>query len=183
MKGQLWISAVLYIALGVVIITLILAAGLPLINKMRDRNTILQTKEMLLQVDENIRAVISEGPGSKRYLSPIEIGKGELYIDKEGTSNVTWIVRTNNKMMEPNILFREGYIEFFLQESLVENEYVVNLNLDYYKIANLELSDKTPYGNPFTGTYSLTIERTDQYSPVNIDGKIVQVPIIELTVA
>ena len=177
MKGQLWISAILYMALGVVLITLILAAGLPLINKMRDRNTILQTKEMLIQVDDNIRAVISEGPGSKRFLSPLEIGKGELFFDKEDTNNITWIIRTNNKMMEPNIMFEEGFIEFFLEESLIEDEYLIHLNLAYGEIADIKISDDTPYGNPFTGTYSLTIERTGEYNPIT------KLPIIGLTIS
>lgn len=177
MKGQLWISAVLYIALGVVLITLILAAGLPLINKMRDRNTILQTKEMLFQVDENIRSVISEGPGSKRFLSPIEIGKGELYFDKEDTNNITWTINTNNKLVEPGFLFEEGYIQYFLEPSLVEGEYYIHLNLDYSDIADIKLSDTNPYGNPFTGTYGLTIERTGDYNPIT------ELPIIELTVS
>ncbi len=175
MKGQLWISAVLYMALGVVLISLILAAGLPLINKMRDRNTILQTKEMLIQMDENIRAVISEGPGSKRFLSPLEVGKGELYFDKDNTNNITWTIRTNNKIMEPNIMFKEGFIEFFLEESLIEDEYLIYLNLAYDEIADIQLDPDNPYGNPFTGTYSLTIERTGDYT-----GNL---PIIKLTLS
>jgi len=56
-KGQIWISAVLYIALGVVAISIVLSAGVPLINKIKDKNTIVQTKDILFAVDNIIRKV------------------------------------------------------------------------------------------------------------------------------
>ena len=67
-KGQTWISAVLYIALGTVVLTIIIAAGLPVLNKLRDRNAVLQTKEVLFELNNVIRTVVSEGPGSQRSL-------------------------------------------------------------------------------------------------------------------
>jgi len=157
MKGQLWISAVLYIALGVVIITLILAAGLPLIDKMRDRNTIVQTKTLMLQIDDNIRTVAHEGPGSKRFLSPVDIGEGELVVNDEA-EQISWSIITNNKMMEPGIEFQEGFLNYTLEETPVEKEYKITLKLDYLDIADIKLDPNNPYGNPFVGTYSLTIE-------------------------
>ena len=80
MKGQIWISAVLYSALGIIIITIILSAGLPLINKIRDRNLVTQTKDIMRTLDDNIKKVANEGPGSKRFLSPLIIDGGELVI-------------------------------------------------------------------------------------------------------
>ena len=43
-NGQTWISAVLYIALGTILLTIILAAGLPVINNLRDKNVVIQTQ-------------------------------------------------------------------------------------------------------------------------------------------
>ena len=57
-KGDVWVSAVLYIALGMVLITLILSAGLPLIEKMRDKNTIVQTKNLLFNINANIETIV-----------------------------------------------------------------------------------------------------------------------------
>ena len=83
MKGQVWISAVLYIAIGIVAISLILSAGLPLIYKMRDRNTVMQTKDLLHTFDSSIRQVASEGLGSQRVLDPVIIKGGKLSVEKD----------------------------------------------------------------------------------------------------
>ena len=79
--GEVWVSAVLYLALGLILITIVLAAGIPLINKIRDRNTVAQTKDILFVLDKNIRTVASEGTGSKRYVSPVNIDAVELVFD------------------------------------------------------------------------------------------------------
>ena len=84
-KGEIWISAVLYTAIGIVAMTLILAAGIPLINKIKDRNTFAQTKELMYVFDESIRTVISEGLGSQRELSPFNIQRGDLYINENSS--------------------------------------------------------------------------------------------------
>ena len=99
-KGDVWISVVLYTAIGVVALTLILSAGLPLIQKMRDKNTVAQTKNLMTIVDENVRAVVGEGPGSRRYLSPFEIKAGDLYIDQD-SDRIYWSLKTTAKMVEP----------------------------------------------------------------------------------
>ena len=49
-KGDIWISAALYFGLGIVVLSLILAAGLPVINKLRDKNIIIQTKEIMFKL-------------------------------------------------------------------------------------------------------------------------------------
>ena len=50
-----WISAVLYFGIGIIIISILLAAGTPVVNRIRDKNTILQTKETMSNLDDNIR--------------------------------------------------------------------------------------------------------------------------------
>ena len=59
-KGDVWISAILYFGIGIVIITILLTAGLPVINKLRDKNIIIQTKQVMHTMDDNIREVIKE---------------------------------------------------------------------------------------------------------------------------
>ncbi|MBU4502978.1 MAG: hypothetical protein KKA79_10370, partial [Nanoarchaeota archaeon] len=104
-KGQIWVSAVLYIALGMIVITLILSAGVPLINKMRDRNTITQTKTVMFDLDNNIKAVVNEAKGSTRFLSPVDINSGQLFIDQAGSNTTEWVMRTSNRMIEPETDF------------------------------------------------------------------------------
>ena len=56
-NGDVWISAVIYIGLGIVLLSIILAAGLPVIDRMRDTYTAKQTKEIMLTVDQNINII------------------------------------------------------------------------------------------------------------------------------
>ena len=37
-KGDIWVSAILYFGLGIIVIAILLAAGLPVINKLKDKN-------------------------------------------------------------------------------------------------------------------------------------------------
>src|SRR3989344_7822865 len=94
-KGVVWISAIIYMGLGIVAITLLVGAGVPIINKMRDKNTFYQTKELMHDIDKAIFEVVSEGPGSRRFLSPVNIRKGELFIKDNLEGNVIkWKMET-----------------------------------------------------------------------------------------
>ncbi len=160
-RGDIWISAVLYIALGIILITIILSAGIPLMDKLKDRNTVVQTKNMLNAVDQAIRAVVNEGPGSKRYLSPINIDRGDFIIDEEEDA-INWSLKTTNKMMEEGTVFEEGSLNLYLEPSVVRGEYLVVVGLKYADFADLNLV--SDYGNPFRGSYSMTVNHTGQYT-------------------
>ncbi|MBI2663435.1 hypothetical protein HYX15_02790 [Candidatus Woesearchaeota archaeon] len=161
MKGQIWISAVLYSALGIIIITIILSAGLPLINKIRDRNLVTQTKDIMRTLDDNIKKVANEGPGSKRFLSPLIIDGGELIID-ETNERLLWSLQTKNKLAEPDIVFDEGSLKLFLNKTTVEDEFLVNLELIYKDVYDIKLSSE--FENPFIGEYSVSIENEGTYT-------------------
>jgi len=166
MKGQIWISAVLYIAIGVVAISLILSAGLPLINKMRDRNTVMQTKELLHTFDEAIRQVASEGIGSQRVLDPVIIRGGKLSIEND---KIKWQMDTETQMMEPcdvsgescsdkKLIQNEGNIEMFLEITPVEGEYISHLNLNYGSSIKLGLSLDSKITGSLTGKYVILVK-------------------------
>src|SRR3989344_3360128 len=108
-KGDIWVSAVLYLTLGVIAIALILGAAIPLINKIKDRNTVAQTKEVLFTLDEAIRRVANEGPGSQRELSPFTINAGKLTIDQTAEV-IKWELETEAVIQEPNIELKEGVL-------------------------------------------------------------------------
>ena len=165
-KASIWISAVLYIALGVLIITLVLAAGMPLIEKMKDQNVFVQSKKMMYVLDQNIRDVANEGPGSRRYLSPFEINKGSVEVDLE-PNNITWTMLTTNKLMEYNSLdnlgdlqFKEGNLIIWLDETKNEDEYLLTLKLPYEDFAEINLGKG---GNPLSGKYALSIYHTGEF--------------------
>lgn len=179
-KGDVWISVVMYTAIGVIALTLILAAGLPLIQKMRDKNTVAQTKNLMTIVDENIRAVVGEGPGSRRFLSPFEIKSGDFFIDQDA-DRIYWTSKTNAKLVEPRWdsngeptldanndgepdipEFREGSIRIYSNESIIVDEFILVMALDYSSYGDIILESE--FTSPFKGLYSLTIENTGTFN-------------------
>ena len=131
-KGDIWISAVIYIGLGVIAITLLVAAGVPLINKMRDRNTFLQTKEVMQVIDKAIMEVVSEGPGSRRFLSPLEIKQGKLNIPLS-PRKIVWEMETRAIVQEPGVSVYEGNLNITVSKhSFIKDLYVTEIALDYF---------------------------------------------------
>ena len=84
-KGEVWISALLYFGIGIVILTIILAAGTPVIKKIRDKNVVLQTKEVMFMLDKGIKEVAKGGPGTQRVLS-IDNEKGMFVFEEDKIS-------------------------------------------------------------------------------------------------
>lgn len=173
-KGDVWVSAVLYIALGMIVITLILSAGLPLIEKMRDKNTIVQTKKLLSNLNANIEVVANEGLGSKRYFSPFEISAGVLNVDYV-KDLLIWKMTTKNVMMKPTELkdikdcpainsesckplevFKEGALNMWMLETSIEGEYEIYVELKYGYI-DIDYNPDMP--TSLVGRYSLSIEQ------------------------
>lgn len=187
-RGDIWISAVLYIALGVVAITIILAAGVPLINKLKDKGTITQSKEFLNVLDKAISDVRKEGTGSKRFLSSAIIKGGEIVIDSKN-DRIKWSMKITNVLVEPcdgykseetsledciakGVVIREGNLYVYQTSTIVKDEYMARVELDYPNVDIL-----TNNQNPLSGKYSFSIENTGLGSE---DGK--PVPRIMITV-
>ncbi len=159
-KGDIWISAVLYMALGIIVIALILAASLPLINKIKDRNTFSETKKLLLAVDDTIKIVSREGPGSQRELSPLTINKGQLFIDQQ-KDRIYWQLKTSAKIIEPGISIQEGVLNLTFNPTVVKDEYLMTISLDYSDDVDINLN--SAYKSPFVGHYTALISHTGQY--------------------
>lgn len=170
-KGQIWISAVLFISLGIIVISLVLAAAIPMVNRISDKNTVVRTKEILLKIDDAIKTVVNEGPGSQRQLDPLIIDRGELHITND-TYNVRWVMETGADLMEPNLEIVEGNIKQRLNLTIVEEIYEINL---WVESTRFNISLVTPFTSPFKGEYVITIKHTGDFTPEDN-------PIIELKV-
>lgn len=133
-KGQVWISAVLYIGISIVVLVLILTASTPVINKAKDENTITQTRQVFLELDKNIRTVIGEGAGSQRVFS-VEIGRGNMFIDQVDNT-ITWNLDTKALVSEPGVIINIGNLKL-LQEEVGKENYKVNLFLEYGNLADI----------------------------------------------
>lgn len=173
-KADVWVSAVIYVGLAITIITIVLAAGMPVINRLRDKNTEIQTKDIMQELDTTIKDVVREGPGSRR--TPIiKISKGEFNIlEENGKSKIRWTLPNSRFMLsEPGAKIREGNIVVTTTASQVNDEYKVVMELVYDNV-NLVSNIKT-----FSGQYNLVI--TNEGVDVNDNTKI-KVSINELSV-
>lgn len=170
-KGDIWVSAVLYLTLGVIALALILSAGIPLINKMKDRNTIIQTKEILTTFDEVIKRVANEGPGSQRELPLVTISAGKLIID-ESADTIFWTLDTEAIIQEPEKSIQEGVVTMTLRESKVVGRYTMEILTAY---PSIDLKLNSAFSNPFVGKYALLIRHTGSFTGNK--------PVIELVVS
>jgi hypothetical protein len=182
-KGQIWISAVLYIGLSVAVLAVVLSAGLPLINKMKDRNVILNTKQVLIDIDDSINTVSGEGPGSRRILSPVVIDKGELKIDSD-KDILLWNFKTesqiidisksgkcllNLKNLDPEcIAEREGNVILFQEGTVVKGEFITYLALDYADLKDIKLEPAIPSDLKGRFTFAIQNDGTAQASTKTI---------------
>jgi hypothetical protein len=154
-RGDIWISAVIYIGLGIALLALILAAGLPVIDRMKDTYTAKQTKEIMLVVDQNIRSVYNQGPGAQTQVK-LKISKGDFIID-DVSETISWHVRTKAILSEPNEAVQEGNLQILTNSSAQKGEYDLYLILNYPSEINLSYD-----GNDLKGTNILAITNKGQ---------------------
>ena len=164
-RGAIWVSAVLYMALGIIIIAMVLAAGLPAVEKLKDRYTLVQTKDLMLTLDENIRTVFHEGPGSQRVVK-LKIDRGVLEIDSfdsedaSGSNNIFWTFSTPVLISEPDSLVEEGNLQILTSSTAIENSYDVALTLHYEESIALVYDEQSTV----SGTVNLVILNEGTYS-------------------
>lgn len=95
-KAQIWISAILFILVITVSLTIVLRAGTPLVTNLQDKTIFTRQKNLFLSLDQNIRDIAAEGQGSQRVI-PVEIEKGQLEVT-DGT--LRWAFKTDAKILE-----------------------------------------------------------------------------------
>ena len=172
-SGQIWISAVIFITLGIIAISLILAAAIPLVEKIKDKNTVIQTKEILLKLDDAVRTVINEGPGSQRQLTPLIIDEGKLIISN-GDYKFLWEIETEALLMEKDIEITEGNIHQTLNSTFVEEVSLMKLWVESQDI-NTTLTSS--YTGPLKGKYTIVLKHTGTFDP-STDNPIIQINVI-----
>jgi len=79
-KGQVWVETVIYTLIAFVMIAAVLAFVVPKIEEVQDKTIIIQTLEIMGEIDSLILSVSQGGAGNKRIIE-IEIKKGNLEID------------------------------------------------------------------------------------------------------
>ena len=135
-KGDIWISAILYFGLGIVVISILLAAGLPVINKLKDKNIVIQSKQVMHILDQNIREVLREGPGSQRLVS-INVKKGNLIVDAQHDVLAWSYDGAHVLISEPGLLVPEGNLNILTNTTQQKGIYNISILANYASIANI----------------------------------------------
>lgn len=167
-RGSVWVSALLYLALGLVLIGIVIGIASPIVSRISERNVFKQTKDVMFSIDHAVNEVVNEGPGSRRYLSTVEIREGSLDVDAF-SDTITWTFDTTSKLIEPDIVFQEGPLTILLQEGVGKGQYVLSMNMSYSDSANLDFTGES-LGSPFRGEFSISFEnggfQTSEYPTV-----------------
>lgn len=103
-KGQVWVSAILYFLIAAITVIIVLNAGVPIIESMKDKNTYTKTKDLMMNLDTQIESVASEGVGSQKIV-PIELIDGELVVKD---NQLNWKFQTESKILEPRTKIQQG---------------------------------------------------------------------------
>lgn len=179
-----WISAVLYFGIGIIIISILLASGTPVINRIRDKNIISQTKVIMSNLDYNIREAAKGGPGSQRVVD-LDLSKGEFNIDVLNDlvywkfdskvllgdvctavpSDIATNVGSFLNQADPNCpVIAEGTLKQIITKSSTSNPYTIYIILDYNDrtgttpIPTVNLLKQEKMISTITGLTKLTIK-------------------------
>lgn len=138
-KAQIWISVVIYVLVVTAIIAIILQAGIPLLNDVRDNNKYSKAKNTFASLDSYIREVASEGAGSQRVVT-LEIHEGELILDNDA---VALELETQSELLEPRSSVKLGNLVIISGSNVKATEY----NDSYVLENNRILVNITKFGN------------------------------------
>lgn len=173
-RGQVWVSAVLYFLIAAITVIIVLNAGIPIIEGMKDKSTYTKTKDLMENIDSQIESVASEGIGSQKIV-PIELIDGELKIVD---NTLSWKFQTDQKIIEPRTKIQQGNLiisanadvtsqeigrYYYLKNSLIE----VNISkfcnetrwcpIDTKKLLNWIKHDN----DTLTGNFSFMVNRDE----------------------
>ncbi|MFH1182624.1 MAG: hypothetical protein V1702_06725 [Candidatus Woesearchaeota archaeon] len=103
-KGDIWISAVLYVMIAVAVTVIVLEAGLPALRGLREKNAFAGIKDSAVALDKNILDIASEGQGSQRVI-PVDVTDGEIRFEDD---QLRWKLETQSKIVEPRTRQEQG---------------------------------------------------------------------------
>ncbi len=178
-RGQLWISAILYILVVVVALTLILSVGVPLINEMREKISFTRAKDTMLNLDQYIVDIASEGEGSQRVV-PVEITAGKLKIEN---NKLVWELDTGADIVSSRSKIDIGNLVITSNANVEARSYTHNgqngsfivqteLGKTDDKAGDIFLVNFTKYGSENNWTYLNTSSLINyiQFKNNTIDG-------------
>ncbi len=117
-KAQIWISAVIFIAIVVTVMVLVLEAGLPMLARLKSGTELVRTEDTMQNLNQHITDVAAEGQGSQRVV-PIQIGAGELSVANE---QLKWKLESDSKLVEPMTYIEKGDLKITTNTDVTSSE-------------------------------------------------------------
>ena len=151
-KAQIWESAILYLLIISVVIAIVLEAGMPMMNNLRDKSVVMQVRDSFINLDQHIREISTAGPGSQRVV-PLETKKGTLKVDD---GRILWSMDTEAQIMQPGTSQKFGNIR-------------VGVNAD---VKASETSNRFIISNSFVRGVFNKIGNSSHYVPINSSSLI-----------
>ena len=148
-KGQIWISAVLYILIISTAIILILKVGVPLIDKMKDKSSFSKAKETMLALDKTIQEVALEGEGSQRII-PLNIDNGKIII---ANNEIVWEMKTKSDIMDSHTSLNYGDLKVTSNANVktweTNSSYYMQTTIDddIFRVKITKIGNKTDYAS------------------------------------
>ncbi len=105
-KANIWISAVLFILIGTLVVVLVLEAVTPVLQNMRDKSVFIRTQDAFLNLNQHIKEVTLEGQGSQRVI-PVDIQKGSFEV-KDNV--VKWKMDTDATLVQTRSTVKLGNV-------------------------------------------------------------------------
>jgi len=137
-QGIVWISAVLYILIGLAIMGLLLMVVRPKIEQMRDSITIDQTLATMNRLDETISRT-REAPGTRlEYI--LQLSKGTVEINAM-SDRIIWNIDSSIAYSEINKPINVGSIKV-LTVPISADRWRVSLEVNYTNMFNLTYDGK-----------------------------------------
>ena len=96
-RGEIWVSAVIYVLVGVIVLTIVIQAGVPLIKRLQERSDVNRARNTFTALDQQIQEIAKEGQGSQRVV-PLEVSQGTVRVED---SKLRWKIETTSKIIEP----------------------------------------------------------------------------------
>lgn len=103
-RGAIWVSAVIYVLVGIIVLTVVIEAGIPFIKSLQERSNVNRARNTLSGIDQQIQDTAKEGQGSQRVI-PLDVSEGTVKVED---NKLRWKIETSSKVLEPRTRIELG---------------------------------------------------------------------------
>ncbi len=96
-KAQIWVSTVIWLLIGTLILALVLSFGLPIFNRTKETVTYQQVVDQFQNLKSTLDSIAKEGVGSQKVVD-LSIPKGSVDFSSDG---IIWNAVMNYPLFQP----------------------------------------------------------------------------------